>query len=212
MSRSGSTPSWRRYLRFWGHDPARDLDDELRFHLEARYDEYIAAGMNPAAARSEAERRFGSVDAVRDQCVAIDSQWERSRTMADMFHILVADLRYAVRQLRRNPSLSIAAILCFALGIGANTSIFSVVDAVLFRPLPFPDADRLVMIGESLPKFGGVNTGSISSPEYLDYKQLNGRIFKSSAIYDNSSFVLTGNGEPERIYGAVASASLFDVL
>ena len=212
VSRSGSTPSWRRYLRFWGHDPARDLDDELRFHLEARYDEYVATGMNPAAARSEAERRFGSVDAVRDQCVAIDSQWERSRTMADMFHILVADLRYAVRQLRRNPSLSIAAILCFALGIGANTSIFSVVDAVLFRPLPFPDADRLVMIGESLPKFGGVNTGSISSPEYLDYKQLNGRIFKSSAIYDNSSFVLTGNGEPERIYGAVASASLFDVL
>jgi predicted permease len=212
VSRSGSTPSWRRYLRFWGHDPARDLDDELRFHLEARYDEYIAAGMNPAAARSEAERRFGSVDAVRDQCVAIDSQWERSRTMADMFHILVADLRYAVRQLRRNPSLSIAAILCFALGIGANTSIFSVVDAVLFRPLPFPDADRLVLIGEALPRFGGANMGSISSAEYLDYKQLDGRIFKRSAIYDNGSFVLSGNAEPERIYGAVASASLFDVL
>jgi len=146
VSRPGSTPAWRRYLRFWGHDPERDLDDELRFHLEARYEEYVAAGMNPAAARSEAERRFGSVDAVRDQCVAIDSQWERRRTMADMFHILVADLRYAVRQLRRNPSLSIAAILCFALGIGANTSIFSVVDAVLLRPLPYRDPGRLAVV------------------------------------------------------------------
>src|SRR5439155_26024758 len=118
-----------------------------------------------------------------------------------------------IRLLRHNPSLSIAAILCFALGIGANTSIFSVVDTVLFRPLPFPDADRLVLIGESLPHFGGGNYGLISAPEFLHYRQLDGRFFESSAIYENSSFALTGSAaDAERVAGAVASASLFKVL
>jgi hypothetical protein len=81
-------------------------------------------------------------------------------------------VRYAARQLRRNKSLSIATILCFALGIGADTPIFRVVDAVLLRPLPFPDTDRVVLVGEALPNFGGENVGLISSPEYLDYKRL----------------------------------------
>ena len=208
----GASPDWRRYLRFWGNDPARDLDDELRFHLEARYDEYLAAGMDPASARAEVDRRFGDVPAVRAQCTAIDSQWERERTMADFVHVATADLRYAVRQLRRSLSLSVAAILCFALGIGANTSIFSVVDAVLFRPLPFPESDRLVLIGEELPAFGGGNYGLISTAEYLDYQQLDGRVFESSAIYENTSFTVTGTGDPERITGAAVSASLFKVL
>ena len=96
-------------------------------------------GLDPAAARAEAERRFGDAGRFRDQCVEIDSQWSRERNMMDLLHTVAADLRYAARQLGRTPSLTIAAILCFALGIGANTSIFSVVDAVLFRPLPFPD-------------------------------------------------------------------------
>jgi len=209
---STSPPRWRRYLRFWGNDPARDLDDELRFHLQARYDEYLALGMDPAAARAEADRRFGDVGTVRQRCAEIDSQWEKERTVADFVHVAVADLRYAVRQLRRNLSLSIAAILCFALGIGANTSIFSVVDAVLFRPLPFPESERLVLVGEELPAFGGGNFGVISTPEYADYKQLEGRVFESSAIYDNTSFTVTGGGEPERVTGAAVSASLFKVL
>jgi putative ABC transport system permease protein len=205
--------TWRRYLRFWGVDHARDLDDELRFHLEARYDEYVAGGMDPAAARAEVERRFGDVGVVRDKCTAIDSQWQRERTMVDRFHVIVADLRFALRQLQRSPSLSIAAILCFALGIGANTSIFSVVDAILFRPLPFPDGNRLVLIGEGLPRFGGNNFGLISTPEYHDYQRLEGSVFEKTAIYETTSLTLaSGGGDPERVPSAVVSATLFDVL
>ena len=205
-------PAWRRYLRFWGHDAARDLDDELRFHVETLYDEYIAAGLDPATARAEVDKRFGDLTRFRAQCAAIDSRWTRERHMIERFHLIAADLRYAARQIVRSPSLSIAAILCFALGIGANTSIFSVVNAVLLRPLPFAAPDRLVLLGEELPAFGGGNNGTISAPEYLDYKTLNGRAFAGSAIFDNDSFVLSGNGEPERVTGALVSASLFDVL
>src|SRR5215831_7327067 len=113
-----SAKSWRRYLRFWGNDSAHDLDDELRFHLEARYDEFIAAGMDPSRARAEAERRLGNLTAVREKCAVIDSQWERERAMTELFHTLAADLRLALRQLYRSPSLALAAVLCFALGIG----------------------------------------------------------------------------------------------
>ena len=109
------TPAWRRYLRFWGSDPRRDLDDELRFHLAARYDEYVAAGMSPNEARAAVERRFGDVENVRRSCADIDSQFARERSMLDLWHGAVADLRYALRQLRRNTALSLAAIICLAL-------------------------------------------------------------------------------------------------
>ncbi len=203
---------WNRYFHFWGRDPSRDLDDELRFHLEARCDEYVASGMDPATARAEAERRLGDLIAVRERCATIDSQWERERATSEAVHVLVADVRFAFRQLRRAPSLGIAAVLCFALGIGANTSIFSVVDAVLFRPLPFPDASRLVLVGEELPQFGGGNFGVISTPEYSDYRRLEGRIFESVAIYGGTTFSITGHGDPERVSAAAVSASLFKVL
>jgi len=205
-------PAWRRYLRFWGADPVRDVDDELSFHLQARVDEYIGAGMDPGRARAEAEARFGSVAQVREHTVAIDAQWARERGFADRMHAVGSDVRHAARRLRRSPSVTIAAVLCFALGIGANTSIFSVVDAVLFRPLPFADASRLVILGEQLPAFAAKNYGTISAPEYLDYKTLNGRVFANSAIVDDGSFVLTGDAGPERVLGAQVSASIFDVL
>src|SRR5262249_15359455 len=164
-------------------DPARDLDDELRFHLESRYDEYVRDGMDPVEARAEVARRFGNVAAVRNQCSHIEADWQRKRSMIDFFDLVGADLRLAVRQLRRNASLRLAAFIGLALGIGANTSIFTVVDAVLSRPLPFPESDRLVLVGEGLPKFGGGNFGLISTPEYADYRQLDGRVFESSAIF-----------------------------
>ena len=207
------TPAWRRYLRFWGSDPRRDLDDELRFHLAARYDEYVAAGMSPNEARAAVERRFGDVENVRRSCADIDSQFARERSMLDLWHGAVADLRYALRQLRRNTALSLAAIVCLALGIGANTAIFSVVDAVLFRPLPFAQPDRLVLIGEALPRFSGENFGVISAPEFADFRRLDGRTFSRSAIYESASANLSGGAAaPERVRTLRASPQLFDVL
>src|SRR6266581_2182372 len=137
----------------------------------------------------------------------------------ELTHRAATDIRYALRQLRRNASLSVAAILCLALGIGANTSIFSVVNGVLFRPLPFADADRLVLVGDWLPRVGGENFGVISPPEFTDYQRLDGRVFASSAMYDRSSaggrgIALSGAGlgEPERVSGLHVSPSLFTTL
>lgn len=204
--------AWRRYLRFWGSDNSRDLDDELRFHFEASVDEFISMGMSPHAAGAEATTRMGDMSRFREQCARIDSQWDRRRTIADVAQGAVVEMRHAARQLRRTPSLTVAAVLCFALGIGANTSIFSVVDAVLFRPLPFHDADRLVLLGEALPGFGIANTHAISPPEYRDYQALSGRVFTNLAMFESGPFVLAGNGDPERVSGASVSAPLFDVL
>jgi predicted permease len=205
--------AWRRYLRFWGANPARDLDDELRFHVESRYDEFVRDGLDPAAARAAVEQRFGNMRVVRDKCSAIDARWERERTLMDLLQVAASDFRFALRQLRRSPALSIAAILCFALGIGANTSIFSVVDAVLFRPLPFPQSDQLVLVGEELPNFGGGNFGLISTAEFADYQRLDGGVFESTAIFEGTSFTLAGgSADAERVSGAAVSASLFKVL
>ena len=204
--------AWRRYLRFWGNDPERDLDDELRFHLEARVDEFIAAGLDPARARAEALARLGDLARFKGECVKIDSQWTRERNMLDFLHGFAADIRHAVRQLRRTPSLTIAAILCFALGIGANTAIFSVVDAVLFRPLPFREPNRLVLVGEGLPRFSNENFGVISEGEVSDFQPLDGHVFSASTAYETTAFALTGGGEPERVDGVRATYRLFDVL
>jgi len=125
---------------------------------------------------------------------------------------MISDLRFALRQLRRNPSLSCAAVLCFALGIGASTSIFSVVDAVMFRPLPFPNANRLVLVGEALPRFSDKNFGVISAPEFVDYQRLDGHIFEASAIYEPGAYGISGRGEPERVTGLKASSSILRVL
>ena len=205
--------SWRRYLRFFGEDTKRDLDDELQYHLESRYEEFLAAGMNQADARAAAERRFGDVEQVRARCEEIDRQWERERAMSDTLRDAITDIRIALRQLRRAPALAIAAVLCFALGIGANTSIFSVVNAVLFRPLPFREPDRLVVIGDGLPKIAPT-LGRISTPEFLDYRTLEGpgKTFEKVAIFDNSNFSLSGSGTPERVQGLRVSSSLFSTL
>ncbi|HEY7878911.1 MAG TPA: ABC transporter permease [Gemmatimonadaceae bacterium] len=207
-----SNPLWHRYLRFWRSDPRAELEDELAFHVQARVDDYVAFGMDVEHARLEAARRVGDLARVRADCLRIDRQVARRRSMSDIGRGAWADLRVAVRQLRRHRALTIAAFVCLTLGIGANTAIFSVVDAVLFRPLPFRDPARLVMVGEGLPIISDENFGVISAPNYLDYKTLDGPVFASSAAFQSETATLTGGGSPEQVSGLEASASLFRVL
>src|ERR1035438_10115161 len=118
------------------------------------------------------------------------------------------DLRYGLRGLRKNPGFSLVAVLTLALGIGANTALFSIVNAVLLNPLPFPQSSELIALHESKPNF---NQGSISFPNFVDW-QKNNRTFASMAIYRNYSFTVTGAGEPQQVPGAFLSSSFFTQL
>ena len=132
--------------------------------------------------------------------------------MRSRLDAILGDVTFALRQLRRSPVLAIAAILCFALGIGLNSAIFSIVNGVLLRPLPYRDADRIVVIQEGLPKMGPT-MGRISAPEFLDYRALEGRVFQATAIYEARSYtVRSPDGSLERVPGAVVSGSFLRVL
>src|SRR5688500_12907922 len=132
--------------------------------------------------------------------------------MRDRLDAIIADVTFALRQLRRSPVLATAAILCFALGIGVNSAIFSIVNGVLIRPLPYPDADRIVVINEGLPKMGP-GMGRISAPELLDYRELEGQVFQATAIYEPRSYtVRSPDGSLERVQGALVSGNFLRVL
>ena len=154
-------PRWRRYLRFWGRDLEADLDDELRFHIDMREQEYRAEGMSAAEARAAVIARFGDVARVRDACTEIDHRRERRMHFTEWLATVRQDAEYALRQLARTPSFAIAATLTLALGIGANTAIFSLVDGVLLRPIPgVREPDRLVEM----------TSFSLSYPAYRDFR------------------------------------------
>lgn len=201
-----------RYLRFWRSDPRADVDDELAFHYQARVDEFVAAGLAPDDARREATRRLGDLARARAECLAIDRHTERRRRVGDILHAAAMDLRVALRQVRRQRALTAAVVSCLTLGIGANTAMFSIVDAVLFRPLPFRDAGRLVLVGEGIPKFSDSNFGVISAADYLDFGTLNGRTFESSAAFQPTLLTVSGRSEPQRVTALEVSAPLLHVL
>jgi predicted permease len=125
-------------------------------------------------------------------------------------HILLQDIRYCTRSLRKTPLFTLVALIALAIGIGANAAIFSVVNAVLLRPLPYASPDRLVMVWQSLPKMGQERLGA-SPPDYIDYRDRN-RAFENMAGFESLDFNLAGEGTPERIKAARVTSSLFPTL
>src|SRR5688572_18338473 len=118
------------------------------------------------------------------------------------------DLKFAVRQLLKNPGFTAVAVLTLALGIGANTAIFSVVDAVLLRPLPYPGSGKLVWLAERGPDWSG---GSLSYPNFIDWRDQQ-LVFEDFGVYSGNNFTLTGAGEPARVAGMMMSADVFAAL
>ena len=149
--------TWRRYLRFWGPRAEADVDDELAFHIDMRARDYMARGMSEDDARRAATRRLGDLAATRAECIAITSRRERRMTRAQLIDAFVHDLKFAWRTLGRQKGWTAIAIVTLALGIGANTAVFSVVNALLLHPLPYPNADRIVFV--YLEPTRGNNTG-----------------------------------------------------
>ena len=181
---------------------ARDLEAELEFHLATRADRHRQSGMAPAEAAQDARRTFGNPTLWKEVC----------RDMWTFYWIetLGQDLRYAVRTLRKSPGFTLVAALTLALGIGANTAIFSVVNAVILRPLPYPEPSRLVELWGNV-KRAKVERRGTSLPDYADWRDQN-RSFEAMALFDDSTFTLTGVDEPERVTGEYVAHPYFGML
>jgi predicted permease len=185
----------------------REIDEELRFHLEQRTAENIAAGMTPEDAEREARKRFGNMQTVREEC--------REKRGASFGEETLRDLRFAFRQLLKNPGFTAVAVLTLALGIGANTAIFSVVNALLFRPLPFHDPRQLVWIANGTADGQGLSHETTRVANFRDWCEQN-KSFKSLAAYfaffDFFNPTLMSDGEAVRLQGVGISENLLDTL
>jgi putative ABC transport system permease protein len=180
----------------------RDLEDELQFHLKMRALRNREAGMSAEEAMEAARRRFGNPvwwkESIRDM-------WSLG-----MLESVLQDLRYAGRSLLKTPGFAAAAILVLALGIGSVTGIFSLLNAVILRGLPFPSPERLVLLWGNVQRQKIERRGN-SYPDYLDWKAQS-TLFEGMAAYSGDSFNLTGVAEPERLAGEWVSAGYFDLL
>jgi len=188
-----------------------EVDDELAFHLDLRTRDHLAAGLSPAAARAAAERDFGDVLAVRAACITIDERRQRREERVEYMGDLWQDLRFAARSLRKSAGFALTAIVCIALGVCVTTTIYAAVDAILLRPLPYRDADRLVAVyAQNAPH--GYHGSNISYPDYVAWRD-GVRSLEALGIWTWTSHALSGaGGEAERVEGAAVAASLFPLL
>jgi predicted permease len=208
------TPLWRRYSRLFGPDPAADVKDELRFHLQAKIDDLVAQGWSPEAGRLEAERQFGDLRGVQQIGIRIGEKMERRKRLQDYWNDSLQDVRYTFRTLRRDPSFAAISILILALAIGANIAVFSVVNTLLLRPLPFPDSRQLVWIAPP-PNACGLSCATYSADAYEEFRD------QSRAYQDVTGYMafntadnlrLTGRGEPQPATGMDVIGNFFQVL
>jgi predicted permease len=179
----------------------RELEEEIRSHLELQIEENVLQGMSQEEARQAARRKFGGVDQVKERY--------RDRRGLPLIETTFQDLRYAARTLAKNPGFSLIAIITLTLGIGANTAIFSVANAVLLRPLDYKDSDRLVLIHHHYKKKNLVS--GVSAIGYAHYRD-NSKSFESIAALTWWSVNLTGTGDPERLNGYAVTHTFFQTM
>jgi hypothetical protein len=193
----------RRLRALWRSDDIHDeISDEMRFHIELRAEENVRRGMTPDEARREAERQFGRFDLIKEEGYDVrGGRWLEATWQ---------DLRYGARMLLKSPGFTATVLLTLALGIGANITIFSVVNAVLLRPLPYHDPDRLAVLWTEAPK-QNVKERTSAYATISDWRQQN-TSFEDLAIFDPTMVMLTGADEAERSQSFRTSANLFKLL
>jgi putative ABC transport system permease protein len=187
----------------------RDVDDEMRFHIQTRVEDLMREGHSRTDAESIAEREFGDVSAARSELTSIDRRSARKTSWREWVASLGQDIRFGLRGLRSRPGFTVTVLLTLALGVGANAAIFSVVDSVLLRPLPFAQPERLVHLWETY--HSSVDSRSEASyPDYLDWRART-KTLSELAGYQGGGF-LFGGSQPATITGAKSTANFFDVL
>jgi hypothetical protein len=169
-----------------------EMDEELRFHLERQIEDNIKAGMTPEEARYATRRTFGGVEQIKERC----RDTHRFRFIEDFRQ----DVCYGFRMLLRNPGFSAVSVFSLALGIGANTAVFGLIDTLIFRPFPVRDPNDLAVFN---PAF--------SYPEYLDYRDRN-EVFTGVMAYRRLTFRLTTGQQTDLVEGEAVSANCFAVL
>jgi predicted permease len=185
------------------------LDDEIRFHLEMRARELVEGGLDPRDAEAEARLRFGDVDSIRSQCHRIRVEEDRHVRRFTFFDDLRQDLVCGIRGLGKNRAFASVAVLTLALGIGAATAMFSVLHAVVLRPLAFEEPERIAVVGENWYGLGPTN---VSVGNFVDWRRASADVFDWLVAMDYGSFNLSEGGEPERVLGARVSHGFFDLL
>jgi putative ABC transport system permease protein len=178
-----------------------DLEEEMRLHRELREQEEIERGLSPKEAHYAAQRRFGNDLVLREE--------GREMWGWNWLENFLQDVRYGMRMLRKNRGFTVVAVLTLALGIGANTAIFSVVEAVLIRPLPYPEPGRLIWISRVLP---AIHAQLVASTDYIAWLEQNKTLTGISAFEASGSCNLTGRGVAQRVPAAAVSANFFSTL
>jgi putative ABC transport system permease protein len=178
-----------------------DIDEELRLHIEMETESNVRRGMSHSEARRAALLSFGNYDGARDAAYGV-----RGGGLMETF---LQDIRYGARVLARNKAFTLVAVLTLALGVGANTAIFSVVNELLLRPLPFRDADRIVMLWEVSPE--GRRQNPTSRANFLGWREQS-KSYEAVAAFSDQRANLTGAGDPEEVTMQMASSGLFNVL
>jgi predicted permease len=208
-----NAPSWRRYLTFWRPNVRRDVDDEVRFHLEERTADLVSSGLTPADAARQARAEFGDVDQVSAGLRDIDQRILDHRARTEWRTVMLGEITHALRRLIRQPAFTGPAILTLALGIGATTAIFTVLNAVLLQPLPYANAERLVYLDTPMPGMGADTRWWLARHEMFHFKQ-NSRILENIGVYQIDGAILVGDASnaSELIPTANVSATLLDVL
>ena len=190
-----------------GPDGDRDLESEIRFHLERKVEALVAHGWSRSEAEEEARRKFGNVEDVRMGMKREARLRVRDDRVREWFDARRQDARYAWRQWARNPGFAAIIVGTLALGIGANTAIFSVVDHVLLRPLPYPAPQQLAVVWSDVTRRGGPADEWLSYSNFMDVRDLTPGI-EHGALWSGFQPTLTGRGEPTAIPGAVVTQGM----
>ncbi len=197
--------SWRRFFRRAKWD--RERLAEIESYLATETEDNIARGMAPAEARAAAHRKLGNRTLIREEIYSMNT--------IGLLDTLARDVRYGLRTLRHHPTFTLVALLTLAIGIGANTAVFSVVNSVLLQPLPYPNSDQLVSVWQAAPGAPGLASVSgglrLSPSMFVTYSEHN-RTFQALGVWADVHTTVTGLAEPEQVRTVIISDGTLEAL